>query len=121
MLISCGDASSPSNIAKKYIEATKNYDFKAAKEYIAKEYEAEMDRIDEQMNTPEVQATVAAIRAAVKTPITRKVIDEKISKDGNSAIVTIRIEGQGESYEEYLLMILEDGVWKVNENPSAWK
>ena len=120
MLVSCGGASSPSDVAKKFVEATKEFDFKEAKKYVAKEYADAMDQIIEQFSSPEAQGYLKIFKETAKgTKV--EVLGEKISEDGNSAVVTVKFEMMGQSQEEELPLILEDGAWKINEKPSAGK
>ena len=121
MLTSCGGGgSTPSSVAKKFAEATKNLDFKEAKKYVAKEYAEDVDEIIEQLNSPEAQAYMGMIKEMAKSAKI-EVFGEKISDDGNSATVTIKTEVMGQTHEEDLPLIKEDGVWKVDEKPSMGK
>ena len=116
MVTACGGGGgeTPSTVAKKCIEATMEFDFVKAKQYVSKEYQAATDKLIDKFNKPELKEWIEQTRSAMKdTPI--EVINEKI--DGNNATVTVKFSIMGRENKKDISLIKEDGSWKINEEP----
>jgi ABC-type glycerol-3-phosphate transport system substrate-binding protein len=122
MLTACGGGSSasPSEVAKKFVEATVNLDFEEVKKYIAKEHFESIDKATKQLESPEAKAYLETYKALAKD-VKVEVVSEEISEDGNSATVTLSYAIMGQTQEQKLPLIKEDGAWKINEAASSGK
>ena len=116
MFISCGggSADSPKAAVEQFLKATMvDYDFDKAKNYIVKEMHADMDESKKQMGgvTKEQLKMAKELLGEIKFEVT----DEKISEDGNSATVTVKMSMMGQENTETIPVVKEDGAWKVKE------
>jgi hypothetical protein len=109
---SCGEK--PSDVAKKFTEATLKFDFNEAKKYVAKAYYEDIDKLIEQIEAPESQDVLEIIKANAKDAKI-EIIEEQIAEDGNTATVKIKVSVMGEEDADNIPLIKEDGQWKVNK------
>jgi PBP1b-binding outer membrane lipoprotein LpoB len=117
MITACGGSgATPVEVVQKFAEATVNLDFAKAKQYVVKEHQAAYDEVAARFESPEAQAQLELFKAAAKLT-TIDVVEKEISEDGNTAVVTLKISGAGQSNEEDVRLIKEDGEWKINEGP----
>ncbi|MCW5898436.1 MAG: DUF4878 domain-containing protein [Flavobacteriales bacterium] len=100
LLTACGGgASTPSDVASKFLDHTNKMEFKEAKKYATKA-------------TGEVLDMIGGMAAMMpkEDPKSFKILSEKI--DGDKATVTYRTDGKEE--DETLNLVKEDGKWLVN-------
>lgn len=100
LLTACGGgASTPSDVASKFLGHTNKMEFKEAKKYATKA-------------TGEVLDMIGGMAAMMpkEDPKSFKIVSEKI--DGDKATVTYRTDGKEE--DETLNLVKEDGKWLVN-------
>jgi ABC-type glycerol-3-phosphate transport system substrate-binding protein len=120
MITACGggSGSTPSEVAKKFIEATSSFDFAKAKQYVTKEHQAAYDELNAKMDSPEVKATMEMMKSFAAN-VKIDVVNEKI--EGDNAEVTIKLGGMEAmgvpAQEQTIHLVKEDGAWKINENP----
>ena len=112
MFVCCGNnAKTPSGIAKKVLEASKNLDFTTIKQYLVEERIVELMFAESEMKNVE---TANKFKNRVKGS-TIKVLSETISEDRNSAVVVVKIFiKEEEPYEYSMDFVMVDGEWKVD-------
>lgn len=120
MLTACGGGSTPSDIAKKAMEASLNFDFETLKKYVSKENVAEIDAQLAETQSDEAKAQLESMKAIVKD-VKVEVLKEEIAEDGNSATVTVKTNSplSGGEKEQTVSLIKEDGDWKISDLPGA--
>jgi hypothetical protein len=120
--VSCGGGSgsgkTPSEVAKRFIEATLSMDYETAEKYITKEalesdeyreLRKEMETAKSNFSKEEIEATQAILKL-----IKVEVVGEEIAADGKSATVTVKVSGYGgEADENPVSLAKEDGKWKL--------
>ena len=116
MFTAYGQDAKPSDVVKKFVEATVAFDFAAAKQYVIKEHQAKLDEVIAQFEAPEAKAQIDEMKAVLESVggIKVDIVNEEI--DGDSAKVTVQVSGGGQSQEQVISLIKEDGKWKVNDD-----
>ncbi|MDR2125768.1 MAG: DUF4878 domain-containing protein [Prevotellaceae bacterium] len=109
-----GGASTPSDVVKKFNEATLKLDLKEAKKYVAKAHYEDIDKLIAKIETPEVQPMLEVFKASVKDA-KFEIIGEEIAEDGNTATVKVKVSVMGQENEEDTPLIKEDGQWKIDK------
>ena len=117
---SSGSNASPSEVAKKFIKATMNFDFAESKQYVASDMLATYNEVYEQVmiqfESPEMKEYLELAKGLTKN-VQIEIINEEI--DGDNATVTLKMSGvMGmEENEEDLHLVKENGSWKINDAP----
>ena len=118
MMTACGgggSSSTPSEVVEKFMQATMEFDFAKAKQYVTKEYQVAFDEIIAQFETPEMKAQIDIMKAATQTA-KFEIINETFDGD-NAATVTVKVSVMGIEQEDDMHLIKEDGSWKINQGP----
>ncbi|MDR0420964.1 MAG: DUF4878 domain-containing protein [Prevotellaceae bacterium] len=116
-----GNASKPSDVAKKVMEATLQFDFKEVKKYVVKDLIPTVEESIAQTETEEGKQMLAMYKSIMEN-VTFEVVGEEIAEDGNSAVVTVKVKGPaGEEDEQAINLVKEDGAWKIDKLPNAGK
>ncbi|MDR3286411.1 MAG: DUF4878 domain-containing protein [Prevotellaceae bacterium] len=109
VFIGCGGGGnlSPKEVAEKALSASKNFDYKTLKKYVEKSQIPKIEEAEKRNESPEDKE--------LREKATFEVISETISDDGNSATVNVKITVDGDSFENDLNLVKEDGQWKVSD------
>ena len=111
MFVGCGNnAETPSEIAKKVLAASINFDFATLKKYVVKERIEEVDNVEQRM--AEDVEFADNVKNMVKGA-TFKILSETI--DGNSAVVIAGMFTEREgNFEEDIKFVKVNGEWKID-------
>ncbi|MDR2653538.1 MAG: DUF4878 domain-containing protein [Prevotellaceae bacterium] len=119
MMTACGGGATPSEVAKKVMDATLKFDFKEVKKYVAKDLVPLVEQSIVQTETEEGKQMLEAYKALVKD-VKVEVVSEEIAEDGNTAKVTVKTTTPtGEVDEDTLSLVKEEGGWKVAKLPNV--
>ena len=114
MFVGCGNnAKTPSEIAIKVLEASKNLDFATVKKYVVKKRIERLEKAEREMKEDVERAN--EFKNETKN-VTFKVLSETISEDGNSAVVLLEVFFDGERNQKDMDFVKVDGEWKVDEH-----
>ena len=114
IITGCGGGNTPSAVAKKWMDACKNFDPASAKKYVSNDFQAKYDEAIEAMEAPETKANLELAKSFMKD-LKFNVSDEKI--DGDVATVSITVSFMGQEDSQVVYLKKEDGTWKVNQAP----
>ncbi|MDR1346990.1 MAG: DUF4878 domain-containing protein [Prevotellaceae bacterium] len=115
IMTACGGGATPSDVVKKFSEASLNFDFKELSKYVAKEHVDSYNKLAEQFEAPEAKAYLETMKTMAKDS-KFEILGETISEDGNTATVKVKTSAMGQEKEDDVNLIKEDGQWKINEN-----
>lgn len=113
--LSCGNSSSPEDVAEKYTKALMEYDFEVARTYATENFQASHNEVfsafqQRDENKKKVIEMVRSVMVDAKFNILEKKID------GDVAVITLSVQQKGSSFlERQVVLQKEDGVWKVNQ------
>ncbi|MBI1974007.1 DUF4878 domain-containing protein [Candidatus Micrarchaeota archaeon] len=113
-----GGGGAPSEVVRSYFEAAFAFDIDRAKSYLTSDLQAQVKM------TPEAQAQIDQLKALMQIKIKDfKVLEEKISSDGNTATVkfeiTIEMSALGKTQSQTQSgdaeLKKENGQWKISK------
>ncbi|MDR1553829.1 MAG: DUF4878 domain-containing protein [Prevotellaceae bacterium] len=114
-----GGGATPSEVAKKVMDATLKFDFNEVKKYVAKDIVPLVEQSIAQTETEEGKQMLEMYKNLVKD-VKVEVVSEEIAEDGNTAKVTLKTTSPtGEVSEDTINLVKEEDGWKVKELPNA--
>ena len=105
----------PSEVVKKFTEATINFDFAKAKEYVSTNVQSSYDEIIAHFELPELKEQLEMIKNMAKD-VKVDIIEEKIEDDVAHVTIKIHFGGDEEDREDVVNLIKEENEWKINES-----
>ena len=118
VMTACGGGASsdnPTDVVKTYMDAQMGPDFATMKKCVAKDL---IPTIDAQIEAYEAMTPEQKQQAEEYKKMTEQIKFEyeeaKISEDGNSATVTMKVDFMGQSMDNNISLIKEDGSWKIS-------
>jgi ABC-type glycerol-3-phosphate transport system substrate-binding protein len=121
MMTACGGGgATPSEVAKKAMEATFNFDSNALKDLVAKDLIPAVEEAIAQQESEEGKAQIEMAKGFLKEA-KFEVVGEEIAEDGNTATVTVKVSAMGQEDEQTLNLVKEEGKWKLSALPGAGK
>jgi hypothetical protein len=117
--VSCGGGSGKtlSEVARMFMEATLSMDYETIEKCLTKEalesnacreLKTGMETAKNNFSKEEIAATQAILKL-----MKIEVVGEEIAADGKSATVTVKVSGYGETSENAVSLVKEDGRWKL--------
>ena len=114
MMTACGGGgggATPLDVVKKYTEATQDFDFAKAKQYVSKDYLEAFNESIAMFESPEMQPYLEIAKTAAKEA---KVEFGEAKIDGDNATVSVKTSTMGQEIESVITLVKEDGQWKIN-------
>jgi len=106
----------PSDVVKKIMDASMNFDFVAMKEYVTRELIPiiEQQIVAFETMTPEQKAQTEEYKKFAEQ-MKFDVGEAEISEDGNFATVPVKVDFMGQSMDNNISLVKEDGKWKIRQ------
>ncbi|MDR1983981.1 MAG: DUF4878 domain-containing protein [Prevotellaceae bacterium] len=115
-----GGGATPSEVAKKALEATFKFDMETVKGLVVADLVPKVEESIKQSETEEGKAQIEMVKGLLQD-VKIEVVEEKIAEDGNTATVTVKVSAMGQEDEQTLNLVKEDGKWKLSALPGMGK